>query len=382
MGRVFHNKGNWWIDFKDAQGVRHRKKVGPSKRVAQEVLDGILGSVARRQHLGIIEESSIGFAEFANEWMRRVEATLRPRSRERWFGIVEQHLKPAFLGSLRAITQADAQAYVCRRLKAGAGAATINREMTVLKHMMRRAVAWEYRSRNPFLDSQGNLVEGLKPLKEPPGRTRYLTVEEIDRLLAACSEAKAFFIDAQGKRRECRSPYLRPFVIIALNTGMRRNEILSLTRNTIDWENRMATVGDTKNGEAKHVYLNDAAIEALRSLPTRLDGRLFPLTPNQVTMLLGRAVKRAGLENFRLHDCRHTFASYQAMAGVQGRGLQVLLGHKDARMTMRYSHLSDQYLRAAVNGVVLGGRKPEPANKKDGTYLAPTDNEARVARAK
>jgi len=382
MSRVFKRNDQWWIDFKDAQGVRHRKKVGPSKRVAQEVLDGILGSVARRQHLGIIEESSIGFAEFADEWMRRVEPKLRPRSRERWFGIVEQHLKPAFPGSLRAITQADAQTYVSRRLKAGGGTATINREMTVLKHMMRRAVAWEYRSRNPFLDSQGNLVEGLKPLKEPPGRTRYLTIEEIDRLLAACSEAKAFFIDPQGNRRECRSPYLQPFVIVALNTGMRRNEILSLTRSAIDWENRMVTVGDTKNGEAKHVYLNDAAIEVLRSLPARLDGRLFPLTPNQVTMLLGRAIKRAGLENFRPHDCRHTFASYQAMAGVQGRGLQALLGHKGARMTMRYSHLSDQYLRAALDGVVLGSGKTEPGDEKDGTYVAPTDNEARVARAK
>ena len=55
-----------------------------------------------------------------------------------------------------------------------------------------------------------------------------------------------------------------------------------------------------------------------------------------------------------MHDLRHTFASYQAMAGVAGRGLQVLLGHKDARMTMRYSHLSDAYLKAAVDGVVLG----------------------------
>src|SRR5215472_12311635 len=140
MSRVYKRDDQWWIDFKDAQGVRHRKKVASSKRVAQEVLDGILGSVARRQHLGIIEESSIGFAEFADEWMRRVEPKLRPRSRERWFGIVEQHLKPAFPGSLRAITQADAQTYVSRRLKAGGGPATINREMTVLKHMMRRAV--------------------------------------------------------------------------------------------------------------------------------------------------------------------------------------------------------------------------------------------------
>jgi hypothetical protein len=52
MSRVFQRKGSWWIDFKDAHGVRHRKAIGPNKRVAKEVLDGILGNVARRQYLG------------------------------------------------------------------------------------------------------------------------------------------------------------------------------------------------------------------------------------------------------------------------------------------------------------------------------------------
>lgn len=103
------------------------------------------------------------------------------------------------------------------------------------------------------------------------------------------------------------------------------------------------------------------------SSPSRIDGRLFPLGPNQVTMLFVRAAKRAKIEDCRLHDLRHTFASYRAMSGVAGRGLRALLGHKDARMTMRYSHLSDAYLRAAVNGVVLGQTKPGPP--RNGTYL-------------
>jgi len=74
-----------------------------------------------------------------------------------------------------------------------------------------------------------------------------------------------------------------------------------------------------------------------------------------------RAARRAGIEDFRLHDCRHTFASYQAMAGIQARGLQTLLGHRDDRMTARYSHLSDAYLKAAVDGVVLGRSNPDRA---------------------
>ncbi|HVN64759.1 MAG TPA: site-specific integrase, partial [Candidatus Binataceae bacterium] len=145
-------------------------------------------------------------------------------------------------------------------------------------------------------------------------------------------------------------------------------EIVNLTRKAVDWENRLATLTETKNGEARHVYLNDAAYDALRALPTRIDGRLFPMGPNQATMLFVRAAKRAGIEDCRLHDTRHTFASYQAMAGVAGRGLQSLLGHKDGRMTMRYSHLSEQYLRAAVNSVILGRSIPERA--KDASIAA------------
>ena len=118
MSRVYRRDRSWWIDFKDAAGVRHRRKVGASKRIAKEVLNGILGNVARRQHLGIIEESAISFADFAKVWQERVKPTLKPRTQERWFGVVDNHLKPAFPGALRGITQADAECYVARRVEA------------------------------------------------------------------------------------------------------------------------------------------------------------------------------------------------------------------------------------------------------------------------
>jgi integrase len=322
-------------------------------------LDGILGKVARREHLGVIENSAISFADFADVWRERVAPTLKPRSRERWFGIVEKHLKAGFPGALRAITTSEAELYIARRSEAGANAATINREMTVLKHMLRRAVVWEYLSRNQ--------IENIKPLKERPGRTRFLSIEEVEKLLEACTFQEA--------RSELGRGYLRSFVLIALNTGMRRNEILGLSRKSVDWQNHMVTLANTKNGEARHIYLNDTAIETLRSLPARIDTeRLFPFGPWQITMAFSRAAKRAGIEDFRLHDLRHTFASYQAMAGVQARGLQALLGHKDNRMTMRYSHLADAYLRDAVNRVNIGSQeqKSPPDSQKNGTYLAPT----------
>lgn len=156
-------------------------------------------------------------------------------------------------------------------------------------------------------------------------------------------------------------PYLKAFALVAMNSGMRRNEILSLTRKSIDLQNGIVSLTETKNGEDRKGYLNEFAIGVLKALPPRIGcDRLFPFNPNQVSVAFMRAVRRAGIEDFRLHDLRHCFGSYHSMAGTQGRALQVLLGHKDGRMTARYSHLSDDFLKAAVDGVVLGRSRVEP----------------------
>src|SRR5208282_4106597 len=101
-----------------------------------------------------------------------------------------------FPGALRAITRAEIESYMSRRIENRAAASTINREITVLKHMLARAVRWEYLS--------DNQITGLKPLREPSGRTRFLSLEEIERLLAVCEESS--------------SRYLHSFVVVALNT--------------------------------------------------------------------------------------------------------------------------------------------------------------------
>lgn len=353
MSRVFQKQkhGPWWIDFKDAQGVRRRIKAGPTKRIAKEVLDGYVGKVARQQHLGIIEESAISFADFVDKrWLPRIRSTIRPGTLARWESIAEK-LKTAFPGSLRSITAAEVERWRDRRLQ-HASPGTVGVELTVLKHILGRAAEWQFVA--------SNRAAKVRRPTPPPGRTRFLSLDEISRLLEACEnpDATSEFV---------RGGYLKALVLVALNAGMRRNEILSLTRSSIDWQNSMATLETTKNGEKRHVHLNETALDALRSLPSHLgDERLFPFPPATVSVAFERAAKRAGLHDFRLHDCRHTFASYQAMAGVQSRGLQSLLGHRDGRMTMRYSHLSDDYLRAAVHKVHLGANGAE-----NGTYLAP-----------
>jgi integrase len=352
MSRVFERKkGEWWIDFKDAQGKRRRIKIAPNKRIAKEALDNYLGKVARRVHLGVVDDSEIGFGDFMKIWWERIGPDLAISTRERWTRIVEGTLKPFFAGTqLRAVNAAKLMDFIATRRDAGAKPGTINLEASLVKNALKRAVAWEFLSVNPLMDRTGDCV--VKPLKAPPARCRYASPDEVNRLLSACV----------GDR------YLHAFVVVALNSGMRRSEILLLSRNSIDWTHGTATLAVTKNGESAHVALNAAAMEALRGLPTPLyeTGRLFPFEPRQMTMRFSRAARVAGVQNFRLHDTRHTFASYHAMAGTPTRGLQELLRHKSASMTARYSHLSPGYLRQQVERVSFG-----QSAENSGTYLAP-----------
>jgi Phage integrase, N-terminal SAM-like domain len=190
MASVFFRKNKkgrkiWWINYTDLEGVRRRKPIGPTERVALEVLADIEGKKARREFLGVVEDSEIRFADLAERWWSLVKHTLAPTTQTRWRAILDGHLKPAFNGYLRSITASAVQTYVAKRTEAGAAASTVNQETCCLKLLIRHAVEEKYLSRNPFLTNQGEPLKSMKPRKEPPGRIRFLTPEELDRLLAA-----------------------------------------------------------------------------------------------------------------------------------------------------------------------------------------------------
>lgn len=344
--RVFKKNGAWHLDYKDASGQRHRPKVGGSKRVAEEMLVAAIDR-ANREELGRFEASSIGFAGMADRWRESLRPDLRPRTLTKWRIIVEKHLKPAFRGMLRAVTVDAIEAYIKDRSAAGAAPATVNADLAVLRLIMRKAVEQRHLSRSPFRDEQGP-VKSLRPLREPADRVRYLSGDELERLLATLD----------------RDPYLRAFVLVALNCGLRRDEILSLTYVSVDWDNKMVRLVRTKTYRAHVVYLNPVAMGALESLPRRLDGKLWPYTSDQVSMRFTRAARAAGVTDFHLHDLRHTFCSYQAMAGVTGKALSELVGHRTAAMTDRYTHLSGEFLRNAVNRLQIGGATAAPGAAK------------------
>ncbi|MHB8232054.1 MAG: site-specific integrase [bacterium] len=149
-------------------------------------------------------------------------------------------------------------------------------------------------------------------------------------------------------------PYLRPIVVTALNTGMRKGEILSLTWDRVDLKNRIILLDKTKNGERREIPVNDTLYRALSGLTRRLDIKL--VFPNPETLkqyydlkgTFGRALAKSHITDFRFHDLRHTFASRLVMKGIDLTTVKELLGHKDVKMTLRYAHLAPAHIRKAV----------------------------------
>ena len=342
MARIYKRGKHYVLDFNDLEGRRHRRVVKTNeKRIAEEALYSVLNKIAKAEwDCGAAESPKIGFSDFAKKiWWPRVRPTLGATTAERWSGIVRNHLRPFFGCSLRAIELGMIEKFVAARLEAGANPATANREVHVLRHILRRAMVWKDDAGVAYLKNYP--LQNWKPQQESSGQTRFLDQDEISALLIACRKSR------------CRN--LEPFVRLALNTGLRRGEILALTRKDVDWNSHTATITHSKNGEVGHVPLNSEAMAALRALPIRLDGKFFDYAePDTISAAFRLAAAHTGIEGASVHTLRHTFASWHAMSGAQQRSLQGLLRHKSAKMTARYAHLSDAHLRAAVDAVNLG----------------------------
>jgi integrase len=336
---VFKKGRHWYIDYY-VKGVRKRKKIGPSKHVAELALKDVELKLARGEYLGIYAEKKLTFRQFTPEYLAYSQANKAPGSYRRDQGIIDTRLMP-FFGEqyLSEITLARTEQYKAQRLTL-VDPATVNKELNCLKALLNKAVAWKHLKTHP--------LAGMRLLKEPPGRLRYLTPEEKDRLLDACAEP----------------PYLQPIVELAIHTGMRRGNIVKLRWPDIDLKRRMILLSKTKNNERHAIPMNETVAAVLHATPHHLGSDLlFPgVNGNMVTMAFQRACRRAGLTDLRFHDLRHTFGSHLAMEGFNLRTIQQLLGHKDLRMTMRYAHLSAEHLQQAVNrlDVVMG----EPAKQR------------------
>ena len=209
--------------------------------------------------------------------------------------------------------------------------ATVNRLLATLKHMFTKAVEWDLATEENL-----NKVRKVKFLPENNKRLRFLTVEECRALI------------------DCSAPHLKPIVKVALHTGLRKGEILSLRWEQVDLIHKFILLDMTKNGERREIPIDSTLWDMLNEMPhsiesnyvfTDKDGGIY----KSVRRSFSTALKKAGINNFRFHDLRHTFASHLVMAGVDITTVKELLGHKSLTMTLRYAHLAPSHKVKAMD---------------------------------
>ena len=346
--------GIWWINYRDAQGQRHREPVG-SYKVAEEAYLQRRQEVREGRFIPPKKSGGVKFGALVEETLAdmktRVSDAHYNEKRIQW-GKLQRYS----LGAKRfhpeekaADGLAELAAYavtpgiikdVLQTLRGeNVSGSTANKYRAFLGNVFSYAVLYDKLPANPVLK--------IKKFKEPEGRVRFLSEDEEAKLRADIQE---------------HCPEREAELDLAMYTGSRRGEQFRLSRRNVDFDRGVILV-DGKRGR-REIELNSAAVAALRRL----------MDPKRETVIAehrpdrGRqkdwrrwfedAIKRTGIQDFHYHDLRHTFASRLVMSGVDLRTVQDLLGHKDIRMTMRYAHLSNSHRKTAVEKIV-----PTPAQK-------------------
>jgi len=322
--------GQFWGSWIDASGKRRQRKLtAHTLQQARTLLNAEKARVDKTVTLGYAPPSADSLETVCKRFLKHQKARLTPAAYKREDGIMAAHLRPFFGDKTRlaAIRRADVQKYITHR-SGEVSAASIVKELNVLKHLLGLAVEWELIGANP--------AHGVKSPKVAPGRVRYLQPTELHAVLKACPD------------------WLRPIAGLAVATGMRRGEVLGLRWLDVDSKGGRIMLPQTKNGEGRIVYLNKLAQAALASIP-REDVKPTDLvfvgesiTPENVSLAFLRACRAVSISDFRFHDLRHTAASWMRMNGADIHTVALILGHKDLRMAARYQHLSPAFLSDAV----------------------------------
>jgi integrase len=306
---------------------------------------------ARRKGRAIVAEALLGADPQARRREERATPTFAGLVRDRYLPharatkrssnvdetILRNHILPALghrtldqIGSERIAELIDGM-----RAK-GYASGTTNRVLVLLRYIFNLARKWNVPS------GSANPTAGLGMAPEVH-RQRFLTAEETKRLIAAIDED-----DNQVPAQAIK---------LLLLTGARRNEITQAKWEHVDWQRRTLLVPVSKSGKPRTIALNGAAIALLRSVSrVQSSEHVFPspFTGHPFASLFypwDRIRRRAGLTDVRLHDLRHSFASFLVNHGVSLYVVQGLLGHSQVRMTQRYAHLVPQTLVDAAEVV-------------------------------
>ena len=334
---VYRRKGRigWWFHYYHPEhGRQCEAKCKSEGKRAANLEAAQLKSELARQFVPVATDDFEAFIR--RDYWPSQRNHLTPKGLEREQGIFDKHLGPFFRGPMRRIDRALLISYIAQRLggQKPASRESVRKELHILKHALRIAVKVRILARNPFdeLERQDWPSPGEK-------RTRHLDGTEWQRLIAKVPREK------------------RASVILLVNSGMRRGELMALEWSDINFSSGSAwvprTKGGVRTGKGRWVKLTQEMCSLIASLPrAQANPRvIWQFTPEALTVAFRRAAAAAGLANFRMHDLRHTFATTLRKAGYGIDVIAQLLGHADLRQTQIYAHIADETLNDAVASV-------------------------------
>ena len=345
---MYLRDGNWVTEFYH-EGIRHKKSLGMgiSKTVAKEREAKYKQEVREGKHR--VKARRIKFETFTEKYLDHARVNKKPKSAKRNEVSINM-LMPYFKGKLiSSIHPFQVEQYKKARRDEGREPATINRDIATLRNMMNKAVEWSYLQVNP--------ISKVKLLTEDNEVMWVLSPEEEAKLLEEC--------DKRPQRKKAK--YLRDLVEFALYSGMRQSEIFGLKWVNVHLEENYLLATDTKTHEDRPVPVNDTLKEILERRKEDPGEYVFRNSAGRkltvLTNAFWTAVKEAGLVRrevkddktvkirFRFHDLRHSFGSRLGMNGVDLKSIMEIMGHKTAKVAMRYQHPSPSHKLEAVKGL-------------------------------
>jgi excisionase family DNA binding protein len=341
----------WYLDYRSAEGSRVQKVA----RMAVTAGDAV--QALRQEVLNVLNQQSggkvkqIGFREFSRSYLQNYMMAKRRNWASDRFRLKKLDAYFSAYQDLREITPMKIGGFIKERQEAENTGSTINRFLALIKHMLNKAIEEGYLETNP--------AKNIKPFRETNRIERVLSQDEEKRLLAhSCG-------------------YLRSILVIGLNTGARLGEILRLEWRNIDLKARKINLLQTKSGKPRVVFINTPLLHELERMRSENGKSPYLFFNEQTKRPLGRvskvfltACKKAKVENFRIHDCRHTFISRLLEKGADVETVRSLAGHSSLAMVQRYAHSQDGMKRKAVE---LLNEEPEKNPEKGGVVLHPCD---------
>jgi len=321
--------GVWWMSY-TINGKRLRESTEYSDRKAASlVLAKVQVAVKEGKWFGKVKEVKTSFPAAIEDFLN-----LYSKQRKVSWTDDETVLKrfSKFLGPevcLQDVDRLKVEQFQNHLLSKGLTKARVNRYTASLKCFFNRCIDWGKLKANP--------VKGIKLYAESM-RVRYLEMGQIQALLEVCS------------------PRMRPIVLTALLTGLRKSDIFKMRWQDIDFENRKINIHQSKTGNPITINMSKALAAMLKEIPQDVDcPYVFSFRGKQLNDFgwtrgdFLAATQAAGLTDFRFHDLRHTFATQQRFLGKDLTVVKELLGHKSIRMTMRYAHVKPVELEEAVD---------------------------------